>query len=176
MGLALSLCFGAPAAAQKWEKFAPAGGDFSVLMPGKPVKTDQEMQTAFGKLVNHMFLLQSGEAVYMVSYGDFPEPVSDPAVIKRMLDSARDNAIQATSGRLKEEKEIKLGGHTGRELLVVLPAGLTRARAYWVGKRLYQVVVLMPEGKGAAGEKAREETMAKFLDSFALTPDAAGAK
>lgn len=178
LGLALTFCLGASASAQQkeWEKFAPSGGGFSVLMPGKPTANDQEVPTPNGKLINRMFLLDAGESAYLVAYMDFPEPVSDPARIKAMLDSARDQAIAGTRGRLKEEKEIKLGEHTGREWFVALPGGLLRARGYWVKQRVYQVVVLMPEGKDAASESAREATMARFLNSFALTPETPGAK
>ena len=152
-----------------WEKFSPPGAGFTVLVPGKPSHQEQPTQTGLGRIVNHVYVLEAGGAVYMMSYADFPEPVTDPQTIKAMLDGARDNALAKTGGRLKEEKEIKLDGRPGRDWFVGFPGGLARARAYWDTQRFYQQVVLMSEGKDAAAESRREATMRKFLESFALT-------
>lgn len=156
-----------------WEKFSPAGGGFSVLMPGKPTAKDQEVETNLGKLINHMYTLSASPNLYMVTYAEFPTRVTDPAVIKAMLDNARDKAVSATGGELKNQKEVKLGENLGREWLVTIPSlgGIARARAYWVDHGLYQILVLSPADKNPAAEKSREATMLKFLDSFVLTGD-----
>jgi hypothetical protein len=153
-----------------WEKFAPEGGGFAVLLPGKPTGSEQAVESKVGTLKHHMFLLVSGTDVYMVSYVDYPDPVTDPAVIKTMLDAGREGGLQATHGELKSEKEIKLGEYTGREWVVNIPdAGFARARAYWVSSRLYQAMVVLGDAKTIEAEKVRDATMAKFLDSFVLT-------
>jgi hypothetical protein len=156
-------------AGKPWEKFSPPGAGFTVLLPGRPSHEEQVAQTRIGRIINHVYALEAGGVVYMMSYADFPEPVTDPQTIKAMLDGARDNALAKTGGRLKEEKEIKLDGRMGRDWFVGIPGGLARARAYWDTQRLYQLIVLMREGKDAAAEKRREATMRKFLESFALT-------
>ena len=168
--LALTAAAAGATAAQEWETFAPPNGGFSISMPGKPAMSDQEVPTRVGKLNNRMYLLESGQGVYMVSYADFPDPVTDPVTIKAMLDNARDKAAKSSGNQLKEEKEITLEGYPGRDWLVSIPGGILRARAFWVrNQRLYQAVVLMPAGKDAEAEKAREATMMKFLNSFGLT-------
>lgn len=173
--LALTALAVGPTAAQGWENFSPADAGFSVSMPGKPTASNQEVPTASGQIINHLYMLQLEQSVYIVTYADFPRPTSDPAMIKAMLDRARDSATKATGGELKDEKEIKLDGNPGREWFVRFPSSLARARAYWVrNQRLYQAIVMMPEGKDADAERAREAMMAKFLDSFALKSAAAG--
>lgn len=150
-----------------WEKFSPAGAGFSVLMPGTPKVEDQEVQTDVGKLINHMYTLSVSPNLYMVTYAEFPTTVTDPAVIRGMLDNARKHALSAAKGELKSEKEIRLGEAIGREWLVTLPSirGIARVRAYWADRRLYQVLILML----AEAETSQQATTAKFLDSFVLT-------
>ncbi|MEO8434427.1 MAG: hypothetical protein ABI596_05990 [Pyrinomonadaceae bacterium] len=165
----VSPAVGTTQADKPWEKFSPEGGGFTVLMPGTPTVTDQEVPFGDGKLVNHLYMVQANSSVYIASYAEFPMAVTDPAVIKAMLDNARDKGVAAANGELRSEKEIKLGENPGREWLVSIPgAGIARARAYWVKQRLYQAFLLMPEGKGAEEEAAREAVMSKFLNSFAL--------
>src|SRR5688572_2011965 len=152
-----------------WEKFSPAGGGFTVLMPGKPKVTEQEVPFGGGKLINHMYMVQANSSVYIVSYAEFPTTVTDPVVIKAMLDNARDKGVAAANGTLRSEKEIKIDDNPGREWLVAIPSGgIARARAYWVKQRLYQAFLLMPQGKNPQEEAAREAVMSKFLNSFAL--------
>ena len=160
---------GTAQAEKPWEKFSPEGGGFTVLMPGKPTVTEQEVPFGGGKLINHMYMVQANSGVFIASYADFPMPVTDPLVIKAMLDNARDKGVAAANGELRSEKQIKIYENPGREWLLSIPGGgIARARAYWVKQRLYQAFLLMPQGKNAQEEGAREAVMSKFLNSFAL--------
>ena len=141
-----------------------------MLMPGKPTVTEQEVPFGGGKLINHLYMVEADSSVYIASYAEFPMAVSEPAVIKAMLDNARDKGVAAANGELRSEKEIKIDENPGREWLVSIPGGgIARARAFWVKQRLYQAFLLMPQGKTPAEEASREAVMSKFLNSFALT-------
>lgn len=158
--------------AAAWKKLAPPAGGCTMLLPGTPTENKNVVDTKVGKLENRTYTLKTSMALYMVAYADFPDPISDPDLIKRMLDSGRDQALSNTNGKLKSEKDIKLDGHAGREWLVEMPDDLVaRARAYWVRRRLYQAIVLMEEASNAspAVVKLHEDVAAKFLDSFALS-------
>jgi hypothetical protein len=152
--------------AEDWQKFAPDGVGFSVLMPGKPEVSEQPVDTDSGKLINHIHSTKLDGVYYMVIYSDFPTPVSDPTLIERMLDGAREQGLAAVKGLLKDEKLITLGTNAGREWLVAMPGGSTlHARAYWVTQRLYQLLVLtrdLPE------KPMHQVEVAKFFDSFAV--------
>lgn len=153
-----------------WEKFSPEGGGFAVLFPSKPTGSEESIKTQIGTLMHHMYSLETATSFFMVSYVDYPEPVTDRALINTMLDAGREGGLEATHGELKSEKEIKIGENLGREWVVNIPGGgLARARAYWVSRRLYQAVIMMPETKNIEAEKSRDATMSKFLDSFVLT-------
>jgi hypothetical protein len=142
-------------------------------MPGKA--TEQTQPVGDNKAVeNHLIMLETELAGYVVSYVQFPDEVTDPAAIKELLDRGRDGGVQSTNSQLQSEKEITLGGYLGREWLMTLPGDLTtKARAYWVKRRLYQVVfVIKAEPTDTpALKKLRDEAETKFLDSFILTGD-----
>ncbi|MBA3240733.1 MAG: hypothetical protein H0T60_05850 [Acidobacteria bacterium] len=158
--------------ATAWKKLAPAEGGFMVLMPGTASEEKHSVETSVGKLENRIYSVETKQGVYMVMYADFPEVVSDADTIQRMLDNGRDKALANTKGKLTSEKNIKLDGYAGREWLVEIPgSNVIRARAFWVKRRLYQSLVIFPEGRNTPQEtnRIRESATLKFLDSFALS-------
>ena len=154
-----------------WINGAPAGAVFSVLMPGKPAEQTEAVAGQPG-VDNHMLLLETKMAGYVVSYVEFPDDVTDPVAIKELLDKGREGGIASSGGTLKSEKEIKLNDYFGREWLLELPGGLSAtARAYWVKRRLFQTVFITTPKSDDSPEvqKLRHEIATKFLDSFTLT-------
>jgi hypothetical protein len=160
----------AHAEAGTWVNVAPANMGFTVQMPAKPAEKSEPVQGREG-VQNRLLTLETKLAGYVFSLVEFPDEISDPAVIKDMLDRGREGGLSASGGQLKSEKEIKLDGYFGREWSIALPQGLSAtARAYWVKRRLYQTVFIMnPNAGGAMEAKLRGEAVKKFLDSFALT-------
>ena len=72
-----------------------------------------------------------------------------------------------TRGKLVSDTKISLAGHPGREVVIDArgphgPRGLIRGRLFMVGNRLYQLMVVAPQGRD--DEKAAED----FLKSFKL--------
>lgn len=154
-----------------WKKFSPQGNSFTVSMPGAPSEETTSLDTKLGKIDNHMFSVSTSMAGYIVSYAEFPEVITDPDTIKRMLDGGRDQALSTAGAKLKSEKIIKLDEHSGREWAVEVQGSfVATARAYWVKRRLYQTIIVMMETTNSTPEvvKLREQASAKFLDSFAL--------
>ncbi len=154
-----------------WQKISPPSAGFTILMPGRPAEEKQSVDTKLGKIENYTFIVKTGTAVYGAMYGDFPEVVSDPSTIKAMLDGARDNAISTARGKLVREDQISLANYAGREWFVELPGDLVlSARAFWVQRRLYQLIVVMPRAANlpADARKLRQEAVSKFFDSFKL--------
>lgn len=164
--------------AAAWKKFAPEGGGFTVLMPGTVSEEKQPIESEAMKIENRLYSVETKLGVYMITYADFPEVITDAALIQRMLDGGRDKALSNTKGKMVSETNIKLDGYAGREWLVEIPGGtvvpggiVARARAYWVKRRLFQILVLREEEPNATPERVRirEGATMKFLDSFALT-------
>jgi hypothetical protein len=149
-----------------WEKFSSSEGAFSVLMPGTPTEQIRTAKTSSGSIDAHMFLVEHSDVAYMVAYSDYPNPIVQEITPKLILDGARDGAVANTQGKLARESIISLDGHQGRELQIE-PAGgkvTITGRIFLVDRRLYQMMVLTPQGKDLT------ENVNKFLDSFTLQP------
>lgn len=156
-----------------WTNGAPATAGFTIQMPGKPTERVQPLEGRPG-IENHLLMLETKLAGYVVSYVQFPDDVTDPVIIKGLLDRGRDGGVSSSGGTLKSEKEIKLNDYLGREWLMDLPNGLTAtARAYWVKRTLFQTVfVTTPKSDDSAEvKKLRQQTETRFLDSFTLKAD-----
>jgi len=156
-----------------WVTVAPVNAGFSILMPAKPSEDVQSLEGHPG-MENHLMTFETKLAGYVVSYLQFSDEVTDPALIKVMLDRGREGGIASTGGKLKSEKEIKLNNYFGREWLMELPGGLSAtARAYWVKRRLYQTVFVITPNANDSPEviKLRDEARTRFLDSFSLSGD-----
>jgi len=155
-----------------WKEFSPEGGGFRVKMPGAPSKTTRTIETPSGDVKMTYYAIEREKTVFMVMRSDLPPDTvaKDP---KKVLDEARDNGVRNSGGTLREEKEIKLDGKPGREMLLDLPpskvkgGGIYRSRVYLIGRTHFQVMTMAPKSRENA-----VETKA-FLDSFRFKGDEA---
>lgn len=167
----------APVAVQAepaWINGAPANAGFTILMPGKPSEQTQPVKGQPG-VENHLLMVETKLAAFVVSYVVFPDVVTDPALIKDLLDRGREGGLTSSGATLKSEKEIKFNDYFGREWLIELPGDLSAtARAYWVKRRLFQTIFVATSKSDDSLElkKLRQEAATKFLDSFSLSDDA----
>jgi hypothetical protein len=147
--------------------FASAVGGFSVLSPATLAETTEIATTEIGNLEVHTFQGDSGGFSYFVVYSDYPE--SYRAVdAAGLLASARDGQVNSTGGSLVMDGPITLSGVQGRDIRIKATADdgqmvILRSRLYWAPTRLYQVLVLAPEGR------EDDSAVGAFLESFKLT-------
>jgi hypothetical protein len=141
----------------EWVQVAPAGGGFSVMMPGKPkeeTKADREYSS-------HSFSVMTDISVYLVEIGNYAPHVNiDPAT---ELAGNRDNFVKGIEGKLIESKEIVLDGHLGLEFSAENSHSLARCRVYVSGKRVYMLVA------GVSKKQDDSANVNRFLTSFAFT-------
>lgn len=160
------------------KEFKSIEGGFTVRFPGTPKLEEQTANTGIGPVKTHLAILETGSAVYYVSYVDLPAGLETPEEIKAGLDSSRDQAI-AGGHRLISESEVKVSGVDGRELLVERNGLIIRGRFFYLKQRLYQLIFGTPaslafrNGKSSANPADRTEhfetTTKRFFDSFKLT-------
>jgi hypothetical protein len=156
-----------------WINIAPEGSGFRLFMPGKPSVRVDPVKGSPG-VENHMFMLDTPPAGYVFSYVQFPQEITDPASVKGMLDAGREGAIATSGAKLKSEREIRLNEHYGREWLLELPGGLMATNhAFWVKRRLYQLVVVVAPNTSDTPEtiRLRQDSANRYFDSFRLVSE-----
>jgi hypothetical protein len=164
----------APGETSNWVNVAPVKAGFVLLMPGKATEKVDPVAGSPG-VENHMFQLETPDAGYVFSYVQFSQDITDANAIKGMLDAGREGALSAAGAKLKSEKEIRLNEHFGREWQLELAGGLTATtRAYWVRRRLYQLVfVAAPSPSDTpAILRLRQDSANKFFNSFKVVSEA----
>jgi hypothetical protein len=150
-----------------WKYFNPKDGGFRVKTPGVLKKSTREVKAGTAMTKITLWGIEQDGIAYMVIRSELP-PDAVAGGPKKTLDDARDNGVRNSGGKLREEKEIELGGHPGREIILDLPdsrvrgGGIYRSRSYLVGTTHYQVITVSPKAA------ARPDEMTAFLKSFRL--------
>jgi hypothetical protein len=119
-----------------------------------------------GPLEVHTFSGSNGKATYGVSYSDFPHDFIENSDPHAILLSARDGAVKNINGKLLGgEKTITLDGYPGIEDTIYAQTEdgqsiIIKLRLYFAVNRLYQVMIIAPEGELTVKE------MDDYLNSF----------
>jgi glucose/arabinose dehydrogenase len=144
-----------------WKTVEFPDGRFSVALPDGYTKKNQKVNTAAGSLEVTMVVGEgSKDTLFVVSYCDYSKADLEKGGIAKRLDYARDGAVNSAGGKLRQEMEINLDRHPGRDLVIEKDGEVVvRTRIYLVENRLYQVMTL--------GNVPAKEARA-FLDSFRL--------
>src|SRR5262245_2065831 len=107
--LLLSLAPSLPAfQSSDWIKFAPAGGDFSVMVPGDLKQLESKPIENF---TAHTYGALIDGAVYVACYGDYAPSIRlDP---EKELLANRDNFLKGLDGTATSTTKIELDGRKG---------------------------------------------------------------
>ena len=140
-------------------------GKFSVVFPAKPTKLDGDKQlaTAGGNLTVYTSKYETVDAIYSVTWTDYPESFKEVSASK-LLDGVV-GGMKGADGKAEDDKPFDVTGGVGRSVtLAVKDSGnVVRAKLYLTGRRLYMVQV---SGKKEATKgKAADD----FLASFCLS-------
>ncbi len=148
-----------------WISFTSHEGRFTVLMPAKPKIEVKDTDTAQGTLPLHLISASNENAYFLISYNDFPNV--DEANKQAALEAGRTGAIESMGGQLVSERKISIGSNPGLEFSAKKVSEgseiIANARLYFVGHRLYQMLVL------AYKPHADSPDIQKFLTSFELS-------
>ena len=142
----------------KWEKYTSKEGGYSIDLPSKPEEHDQGGM----KIVSAGFGTSPGDdltATCGVAYLSLGDAKADPKV---MLDGA--TARHKQDSKVIEEKDVKIGKHPGRSLVVENDKHRKWIRVYIVDKTIFVL-----NCGGPVGRADKDGPIAiKTLDSFAL--------
>ena len=145
--------------------FESAAGGFSALFPGVVREQVKTQSARTGTIDTHVFNAETEEMGFLVSYADHAPEVVKAVGPRAQLVAARE-AVVGTKGRLLTERELTLQGKPGIEFRFAKDGVVATERAFWVGRRLYQVMAL-----GSPGE-THDRAATIFLDSFKLVEPA----
>jgi hypothetical protein len=142
-------------------------GRFAITAPVELKEQTKSVDGEEGKKIElHVFQGEKDGKAYFVVYSDRATDTAKQEDIEKLLDGARDGLIGGMKGKVTNETKIAMAGNAGRELDVDAKFNeidsKVKARLYMVGKRLYQIMIVTPVGKGTP------EEMVEFLNSFKL--------
>jgi hypothetical protein len=143
-----------------WVKIAPAGGQFSIMMPAAPRTDVKTNNTPLGVATTNLSIYQTEHGWYGVTWTVYPPTMK--IEIQPELDATRDNFIKAVNGTLLDENKVFQNGVAGTEFIVESPNSMLTSRIFVVGSRTYQLAVAFPKGENHA------QDIDQFLSSFQL--------
>src|SRR5262249_35281004 len=143
-----------------WQEFKHEAGNFSVMMPNKPLEMSQTVESEIGKVPIHTFTTQEGTLSYLAMYAEYPIALDTPGIAKTSLDNSRDLMLSARNGKLISETEISFGKYAGREMKAKVDGGVIRSRTYIINQRMYILLV------SAAGDDGPKQLDSKKVDDF----------
>jgi len=133
-------------------------GKFKVTFPGDYTHNEQSIDTDLGTVLMHMYMFETEESAYMVSFNDYPEESFDNSFNTEALEGAKTGFTGNLGMEESYSLEIRLSGHPG---LYYKASGNGLYAIMYVlvrDNRLYQVGVL---SQGTYADPA-------FLESFEL--------
>jgi hypothetical protein len=148
----------------RWREYSNQEGKFSVLLPGKPDETVQNVDTAAGAITTYRYQIDSNNTSFAVAYTDYPADLISLSNPEELLNEAREGALSNIQGKLLEEQQVKVNGFPGRHLRIESSGSkmMLEARIFLVDSRLYQVLAAYRTGS------VEDREITKFLNSFKL--------
>ena len=156
-----------------WNDFSPSGGEWTIFAPGK-MNPDAEAQEPNSKMGSYSYTDFYG--FFAVVYRDSPKrwvpwKPNYNAHYKRV----RKDFAKAGKGQVLKEADFTNGDIKGREVYIKIPSGTMtgtegqvitkyrteRIRMFFVGKRFYLLLVVLPQ------DLIETPAVDKFFNSFA---------
>lgn len=152
-----------------WQRVAPAGAGFSVMMPGYPDEMSRDMTREQNAVGLREYRVKAGDAEYIVGV-----VLNLPVELTQQTDFA-DRYLQllpmglmksaqhaSKNYKLTSQRSISINDHPGRQYKFDAPDYTCTLRAYLTGQRVYIIAVESP--KAAVAVEGAE----KFFSSFTL--------
>lgn len=144
-------------------EFVSREGNFAIKFPRQPTEDD-----AFQLPSGRTYTVRTDNARYIVSYIELARRPPDEAELRRGYDRARDEGLARSRTRLISERDVRQQGHLGREIFAEGNGVLIKSRAFLVGTRFYQIIVVTNDYRNGNASVVRfnESLISEFLQSF----------
>src|ERR1700694_3421111 len=145
-----------------WKESVYPQDGFSISAPVTPKMEREKAQSAIGGNVElHYYgITLPGDSGFMVVVS--PLLAHDQRSPQQVLEEAKKGAVDSVNGKLISESTASLGSNPGIQIEFETGDHHSRNRYYVVGKKLYQLASLAPQGKPIPAETDQ------FFGSFRL--------
>lgn len=154
-----------PSKVKPWQEFSSPEGNFIVLAPGPSQNSEPENTEDKGLAATNNHLIQFVDEQannYLVGYADYPQEGFSDQEQKQIFTGLKGVYVENFKGKLRNETDLTLDEFNGRGATIDIPEqGVFHFRVYWVGKRMYQLMVMTKN-------PAQQESAKQFLESFKL--------
>ncbi|APB35053.1 hypothetical protein GlitD10_2710 [Gloeomargarita lithophora Alchichica-D10] len=143
------------------------GDRFQVNFPGTPQQEQRTLETGVGEVATQAWGVNRPRGSYAVVFTDYDQPVVRLAHSPLVWEQLKAQAQQRVQGRVTQERQVTLGNHPGREMIVTIPperltgGGVAKVQFYFVGQRVYGLYAIVPQ--------EHQQDLAPFFDSFQVT-------
>lgn len=150
--------------------FEAPTGDYTILFPGPPDRTDLPIPLPDRQIVADAYVYENPAAAYFTSVIDYPPgyfPADGTTDTTAVLEGARDGAVTNVDGELLTSAPTALDGVPGIAFTFTadsaFPGAVGSALVFFAEPRLYQSFAL--------GLPSQADRFQAFVDSFAFTVD-----
>jgi hypothetical protein len=144
-----------------WKEYVYPQDGFSVSAPVTPKMEREATQSPAGSVELHYYgITLPGNSGFMVVVS--PLLPNDQRSAQQVLAEAKKGAVDSVNGKVISETPVSLGSNTGIQIEFEAGDHHSRNRYYVVGKNLYQLASLAPQGKPIPADTDR------FFASFRL--------
>jgi len=151
-----------------WTEYISNEGKFNVLLPSKPERKSQTMDSLLGKKQLITYTSSVENIVYVVGYLDFKIPINDEASLRRIYDGWQKGVTSVYPNGELEEKDTTFDGRLAREVTYVAGVMSIRAKAFFTKGKLFQMMTFhVLEGDDALLREV-SITKDKFFNSLKL--------
>jgi len=141
---------------EPWAEFVSEDGKFKVDFPGEPQKSVEKIDWMDKKIPVTAYELVYRNILFRVDYADYPDSaVGSDADLEKIYDYKRDRLLALSKQRIVSEREINLGKHLGRELVVTDGKQFDSYCFYKIKTRSYTLVMSV---------KTKDKNYAKFKE------------
>ncbi len=140
-------------------------GRFSIDIPQPVERSTSETTSGLGNTTMHFLVHEVDKATaYILSYNDYPPGSVAKMDQSKPYDDIVQGVVDSLKGKIRSNVAHKLGDANGREYVIDNEKDKFAAwvRCYFVGDRLYQIMVIGPPGIETAKESLH------FMESLRL--------
>ncbi|SEP22752.1 hypothetical protein SAMN02990966_04502 [Rhodospirillales bacterium URHD0017] len=159
----------ASASAQSWVEYKSQGAGYRVEFPQAPKVVSEDVKTSSGvrrmEVATFEARREGASLTFMTTLPERQAVVAggDP---QAPFDKVRDDTVSWVNGKLREEKQISIGGQPARRSVIDMPQDQQVCVLLQVmrGDQLYKAIAVV-----SAGQENGTDTQ-RFINSFALLP------